>query len=206
MPVAYIQDDCSKVQVFNMINTTDSLYPKLIPIRFSKPGETSSSLRIGVVSAAGGQTRWLDVPGDPADNYILQPFWAKDSTEIFFQHMNREQNRNELMAGDPRTGRIRTVMVDTRPGLARGRNRPALADRRDEVHLGQQGSQPAGAGFISPPGTARTPSRSREIMTPWASRPWTRPGNGFTTWPLPSTLPSAIFIAPRSKAAASLNA
>ena len=113
--IAYIQDDCSKVQVFNMINTTDSLYPKLIPIRFSKPGETISSLRIGVVSASGGQTRWFSVPGDPAGNYIQQPFWAKDSAEVFFQHLSREQNRNELMAGDPRTGRIRTVRVDNDP-------------------------------------------------------------------------------------------
>jgi dipeptidyl-peptidase-4 len=113
--IAYIQLDSSRVQVFHMINNTDSIYPRLIPIRFSKPGETSSSCRIGVVSAAGGPTRWFDVPGDPANNYIQQPVWTPDSREVWFQHLNREQNKNELMAADPLTGRLRTVKTESDP-------------------------------------------------------------------------------------------
>jgi dipeptidyl-peptidase-4 len=39
--------------------------------------------------------------------------WAGNSDEILFQHLNRLQNRNEVMMGDARTGRVRMIMTDT---------------------------------------------------------------------------------------------
>jgi dipeptidyl-peptidase-4 len=39
--------------------------------------------------------------------------WAGNSNEILFQHLNRLQNRNELMMGDARNGRVRMIMTDT---------------------------------------------------------------------------------------------
>jgi len=98
-----------------MINNTDSLYPKVIDIKFSKPGQTIVSVRIGVVAAAGGPTTWFDVPGDPADNYILGLEWAGNSAEVVFQHMNRNQNRNDVMLGDARTGATKTIFTDSDP-------------------------------------------------------------------------------------------
>jgi len=111
--IAYWQLDSTDVPIFHMINNTDSLYPQLIPFKFPKPGEKNSSCRIGVVSAEGGKTRWFQVPGDPSDNYIPQLDWVGNSDEILFQHLNRLQNRNEVMMGDARTGRVRMIMTDT---------------------------------------------------------------------------------------------
>jgi dipeptidyl-peptidase-4 len=65
------------------------------------------------VSAAGGKTRWFQVPSDPSENYIPQMDWAGNSNEILFQHLNRPQNRNEVMVGDSRTGRVHMIMTDT---------------------------------------------------------------------------------------------
>jgi dipeptidyl-peptidase-4 len=111
--IAYWQLDSTDVPTFHMINNTESLYPRLIPFKFPKPGEKNSSCRIGLVSAEGGKTRWFQVPGDPSDNYIPQMNWAGNSDEILFQHLNRPQNRNEVMMGDTRTGRVRMIMTDT---------------------------------------------------------------------------------------------
>jgi dipeptidyl-peptidase-4 len=111
--IAYWQLDSTDVPTFHMINNTNSLYPRLIPFKFPKPGEKNSSCRIGLVSAEGGETRWFQVPGDPSDNYIPQMDWAGNSHEILFQHLNRLQNRNEIMMGDARTGRVRMIMTDT---------------------------------------------------------------------------------------------
>ncbi len=111
--IAYWQLDSTDVPTFHMINNTDALYPRLIPFKFPKPGENNSSCRIGFVSAQGGKTRWFRVPGDPNDNYIPQMDWAGNSDEILFQHLNRLQNRNEVMIGDTRTGRVHTIMTDT---------------------------------------------------------------------------------------------
>lgn len=111
--IAYWQLDTSAVQAFHMINNTDALYPRLISFKFSKPGEKNASCRIGVVNAGGGPTRWLEVPGDPANNYIPQMDWAENSQDILFQRLNRLQNKNEVMMGDAATGRTRTIMTDT---------------------------------------------------------------------------------------------
>jgi len=113
--IAYWQLDTEKVPTFYMINNTDSLYPRIISYKYPKPGETNAASRIGVVSASGGKTRWFQVPGDPSNNYIQQMDWAGNSNEVVFQHLNRLQNKNEVMLGDARTGQVRTIMTDSDP-------------------------------------------------------------------------------------------
>jgi dipeptidyl-peptidase-4 len=68
--IAYWQLNTEGVKTFYLINNTDSLYPRLIPIQYPKVGEINSSSRIGVMSAKGGKTRWFELPGDPRNHYI----------------------------------------------------------------------------------------------------------------------------------------
>src|SRR6266446_7975770 len=63
--VAYWQLDASGVRDFPLYNVTDSLYAYTIHVQYPKAGQTNSAGRVGVVSAAGGETRWVNVPGDP---------------------------------------------------------------------------------------------------------------------------------------------
>jgi len=77
--IAYWQLDTEGVHNFYLINNTDSLYPRIIPIKYPKVGQTNSSCRVGVVSAAGGETLWFDVPGDPRNHYIARMDWAENS-------------------------------------------------------------------------------------------------------------------------------
>ncbi len=111
--LAYWQLDSTGVGEFNLINNTDSLYPKLTPIPYPKVGTTNSSARVGVVSALGGATRWLAVPGDPRNNYIAEMDWAGNSTEIMLQHLNRRQNEVQVMLADARTGKVHTILTET---------------------------------------------------------------------------------------------
>lgn len=110
--IAYWQLDAEGVRDFYLINNTDSLYSFIIPVQYPKTGHTNSACRIGVVNADGGGTRWFDVPGDPRDNYIPRMEWAANSEEIVIQHLNRSQNRNEVMFGNARTGRVRTILTE----------------------------------------------------------------------------------------------
>src|SRR6266481_2632700 len=70
--VAYWQLDASGVRDFPLYNVTDSLYAYTIPVQYPKAGQTNSASRVGVVSAAGGSTRWISIPGDPSNNYIAR--------------------------------------------------------------------------------------------------------------------------------------
>ncbi len=111
--IAYWQLDVSGVNVFYMINNTDSLYSKIIPVQYPKVGTTNSSCKVGVVSAAGGNTVWMNVPGDPRNNYIARMDWAANSDEIVLQHLNRLQNKNEVMLGNAKTGEVKTILTET---------------------------------------------------------------------------------------------
>jgi len=113
--IAYWQLDASGIPLFHMINTTDSLYPRLLPIPYPKPGETNPASRIGVVPADGGATRWFAPPGDPRQHYQARLDWAGNSREICFQRLNRRQNTNWVMIADTDTGDLRTVFTDTDP-------------------------------------------------------------------------------------------
>ena len=113
--IAYWQMDTSRVPVFSMINNTEELYPNIVSFKFSKPGQPMAAGRLGVVGSTGGRTTWFDVPGDPAEYYIQQLEWASNSNEVVFQHLNRNQNRNDVMLGDARTGKTRTIYTDSDP-------------------------------------------------------------------------------------------
>jgi len=110
--IAYWQFDTEGIGIFNMINNTDSLYPKLIPLQYPKVGTTNSACRVGVVSAEGGATIWFDVPGDPRNHYIPKMEWAASSEQVVIQQLNRLQNTNNVMLGNAADGSVNTILTE----------------------------------------------------------------------------------------------
>ncbi|MDP3908749.1 MAG: S9 family peptidase, partial [Gemmatimonadales bacterium] len=119
--IAYWQLDATGVRDFPLYNTTDSLYAYFFEVQYPKAGGTNSAGRVGVVSAAGGgATRWMNVPGDPRNNYIARMEWAPagsrergaGSRELVIQHMNRLQNTLHVMLADAQTGAVRTLFEE----------------------------------------------------------------------------------------------
>ena len=110
--IAYWQLDATGVRDFLLLNSTDSLYSFTIPVQYPKAGTTNSAARVGVVPAEGGPTRWMDVPGDPRENYIARMEWAASSDEIVMQRLNRLQNTLEIMLGEAASGQVRTIHTE----------------------------------------------------------------------------------------------
>jgi dipeptidyl-peptidase-4 len=110
--IAYWQFDAEGIKTFYMINNTDSLYPKLIPVQYPKVGTVNSAGKVGVVPVSGGKTLWFELQGDPRNHYIPKMEWADSSDEIVFQRMNRLQNTKNVMLGNIHTGKVKTVFTD----------------------------------------------------------------------------------------------
>ena len=123
--IAYWQLDASGVRDYDLIDDTDSLYSFVKPVQYPKAGETNSAGRVGIVSASGGTTQWLAVPGDPRNNYIARMDWAANSDEIVLQHLNRRQDTLVVMVGDVRTGAVHAVLTE---------RDSAWVDVDDDVH------------------------------------------------------------------------
>ncbi len=136
--IAYWQLDASGVRDFLLINDTDSLYSFTIPVQYPKTGTTNSAGRVGVVSAGGGNTVWLAVPGDSRNNYIARMDWAASSTEVVLQQLNRLQNTNNVMLGDATHRPGPQCAGRARQCLDRRGERPPLGRRRQELYLDQR--------------------------------------------------------------------
>ena len=111
--IAYWQFDQSGVGEYSLINDTDQEYPVVFKYKYPQPGTTNSAVRVGIVSASGGETVWAKLDGDPRQNYIAQMDWAGNSEGILFEYLNRAQNRNQFVWADASTGATRVVTEDT---------------------------------------------------------------------------------------------
>jgi dipeptidyl-peptidase-4 len=113
--IAYWQFDTAGIDLFTLINDTDSLYPALTRIPYPKAGTVNSAARVGVVSAAGGPTTWVEAPGDPRDTYIPRIEWSDDGRSLAVQQLNRLQNRNDVLIAEARSGTVRRAYRDEQP-------------------------------------------------------------------------------------------
>jgi dipeptidyl-peptidase-4 len=110
--IAYWHFDMTGVGTFLMINNTDSTYPYTIPIQYPKAGTANSAVTAGVVSTTGGATTWLQLPGDPREDYLPFMEWAGVDS-VLVQRMNRLQNHDALILASAATGGTRTVTTET---------------------------------------------------------------------------------------------
>jgi dipeptidyl-peptidase 4 len=115
--VAFWNFDATGVGDFVLVNQTDSVYPKLTHLPYPKVGTTNSAVRVGVLSAKGGDPVWLQIPGDPREHYIAAVEWAprlagSTQDELVVQQLNRLQNQLRVYFADPATGKARLVFED----------------------------------------------------------------------------------------------
>lgn len=110
--IAYWQLDTSAAQDFYIINNTDTLYPTITAIPYPKVGEENSAARIGVVSIANSETRWIELPGIAKDMYVPRMSWVQGQNQVLIQQMNRKQDTNTIFYADADTGEIKQVFVE----------------------------------------------------------------------------------------------
>ena len=124
--IAYWQFDTSNVGIFKLLYNLGAPkeivtgfpypglgpYPTVLNIPYPIPGTTNSAVRAGVVSVDGGDTQWMQVPGDPRDNYIARLEWAGNSNELAIEHLNRVQNTEDVLLADASTGAVRQIFRD----------------------------------------------------------------------------------------------
>jgi dipeptidyl-peptidase 4 len=101
--IAYWQVDANQIRDYYMLNTTDSNYSKVIPVEYPKVGEQPSPVKIGVVTVNSGETKWMDIPGNAANNYLPRMEWS-GADELIVQQLNRKQNESKLFLCNASTG------------------------------------------------------------------------------------------------------
>lgn len=110
--IAYWQSNTHGTGTFYLIDNIDSLYSRPIPFPYPKVGTMLSAVKVGVIPATGGDTRWFDIPGDARNNYLARMDFIPHSGELMIQQLNRPQNTNRVWIADANTGRLKNILTD----------------------------------------------------------------------------------------------
>ncbi|TCN59929.1 S9 family peptidase [Flavobacterium circumlabens] len=106
--IAFWRVDASETKFHFMINNTDSLYPVVVPVEYPKAGEKPSSVKIGVIDIASLQTNWLNIPGEPDNNYLVRMKWLTNQSVMVIQ-LNRNQNQVAFYNCDTKSGAAKVI-------------------------------------------------------------------------------------------------
>lgn len=107
--IAYWRFDQSEVMAFPMVDELP-LYPTVETLRYPKSGTPNSRVKIGVIAATGGPTRWLEVGGDTGQ-YLARMDWL-GADSIWVQRLPRKQDRMDLLVLSAVSGAGRVAMTD----------------------------------------------------------------------------------------------
>jgi len=111
--IAYWQIDASAIKKFYMINNTDSIYSRPIPIEYPKVGETPSSCKVGVIDIEHAKTTWMNVPGNPRQHYIVRMEYIPETEKLLIQQLNRKQNESKLFVIESTSGNSKEIYKET---------------------------------------------------------------------------------------------
>ncbi len=94
--IAFWQVDATKIRDYYMLNTTDSNYSQVIPVEYPKVGESPSAVKVGVVNVKTKRIKWMNIEGDPQQNYLPRMEWS-GKNELVVQQLNRKQQESKLL-------------------------------------------------------------------------------------------------------------
>ena len=119
--IAYLQFDVSAEYRYPLLHEIDLevnegfdhfQFETLLEIeRYPKAGESNPTVKLFIVDLKTKEVVEVTTNSSP-DVYILKCQWRNDGSELIFQRLNRFQNKLELLAANPITGDVRTILVE----------------------------------------------------------------------------------------------
>ncbi|PVX47203.1 dipeptidyl-peptidase-4 [Flavobacterium sp. 103] len=106
--IAFWRVDATETKFHLMINNTDALYPFIVPVEYPKAGEKPASVKIGVIDVASLKTNWLNIPGEPDNNYLVRMEWVANQ-EVMVVQLNRHQNQATLYNCNTQSGKANVI-------------------------------------------------------------------------------------------------
>jgi dipeptidyl-peptidase 4 len=127
--IAYLQFDVSREPVFPQVSLLNSR-GVLEPERYPKAGDPNAEVRLGIVSPAGGETKWMNL-GEPRGFLLSRVVWSPSSHELIAERLNRVQNKLDLLLVDTATGSSKSVLHEEDPYWINIQGEPIFLGRGD---------------------------------------------------------------------------
>jgi dipeptidyl-peptidase-4 len=107
--IAFLRMDETRVPTYPITNWLFT-HPTVDMEKYPKAGDPNPVVRLGVVSASGGDTKWISLTEDH-DIYIPRFGWIRDGL-LWAEVLNRAQDVMDLYFIDARSGRSRKVLTE----------------------------------------------------------------------------------------------
>lgn len=111
--IAFMQFDEKPVTKYPIVHDVQPI-PRFELLGYPKPGGNNPIVRFFIADIASKKLVRLET-GDDLDVYLYRGQWTNDSKEFTYHRLNRLQNKLELFAADPATGKTRLFLTDTDP-------------------------------------------------------------------------------------------
>jgi len=111
--IAFMQMDVRHEPLYPQVDAL-ALRARFEPERYPHAGDPNADVRVGVVPASGGETRWLDL-GEPRNNLLARVVWLSDSSAVAVEKLNRIQNRLDLFIAGAADGSSHIVLHEEDP-------------------------------------------------------------------------------------------
>jgi dipeptidyl-peptidase-4 len=111
--IAYLQMNEAAVPQYPLVDWIP-VHATVDMQRYPQPGDPNPAVRVGIVSAGGGATRWLKIPVDSGNDYIPRFGWVNPHT-VWVETLSRNHRRLDLWFADVRSGDIRRVLQQSDP-------------------------------------------------------------------------------------------
>ena len=111
--IVFLHMDESKVPTYPISN----LIPTHATVdyeKYPKVGDANPVVKLGVVDAEKGKTRWITLTDDP-EAYIPRFGWVREGV-VWAEVLNRNQDKMDLYFVDAKSGKSTKVLAETSPG------------------------------------------------------------------------------------------
>jgi dipeptidyl-peptidase-4 len=111
--IAYLQFDVGNLMLYPHAGLTE-LRPVPESQRYPQAGTSNAVVRLGVVGAAGGKTRWLEFPRG-AESLIARVTWLPGSASLAVHLLSRVQDQLTVLEVPAGTGKHRVLVSESAP-------------------------------------------------------------------------------------------
>ncbi|MFT4113084.1 DPP IV N-terminal domain-containing protein [Silvibacterium sp.] len=111
--LVYLQMDEAKVPEYPLTDWIP-VHATVDEQRYPQPGDPNPGVRVGVVSAEGGATQWLNIPVSANNDYIPRFGWVSANV-VWVEVLTRDHKHRDLYFADTRSGSVKRVLAETEP-------------------------------------------------------------------------------------------
>lgn len=112
--IAYVQMDETKVPTYPITDWI-STHPTVEEQKYPQAGDPNPAVRVGIVAATGGSTRWINLPEvRPNEDYIPRLGWLNAST-VWVETLRRDHRHMDFWFVNAATGAATRALALTDP-------------------------------------------------------------------------------------------